>query len=376
MNSQTLSEAQSSTFKSAESPGRHRSGLGAGLILTFGLAALSVGCGTLLAKPASFLPAIDPIVLAITLGLLVGNLFRPSVRFLAGIKYSSKQLLAVAIVLMGARLDFSSVFQVGLLGLGLCLGVITLAFLSFYGLSRVLRLDRTEGCLLAVGTAICGGSAILAVAPLLKAREEQVVAGVATVVMLGLFAMFLLPMVAGLLELSPTQYGVWAGLTIHQTPQVIAAGFAHGTAAGEAATLVKLVRICFLAPVAFGLGILAARRGHASCRQPMTPARALALVPGFILGFLALALCRTLGFIPDLGFTWTTPLFNHPVATELSLHNAFGHISSFLLIVSMAAVGLETDFRVLRKMSLRPVLAAIITSLIIGAATLLVLCLQ
>src|SRR6185436_6292687 len=132
---------------------------------------------------------------------------------------------------------------------------------------RWMNLPSKLGLLLGVGTAICGGTAIVATAPVIEAEEKDVVFSVATVTLLGLIAMFTLPVVGHLLDLSSKQFGVWAGLAIHQTPQVVAAGYAYSPPklayspeAGDTATIVKLARVCLLAPVVFFIGLLHARR--------------------------------------------------------------------------------------------------------------------
>src|SRR5205807_8098122 len=135
--------------------------------------------------------------------------------------------------------------------------VVALVLLFF--LTRMLKLPRKLGVLLGVGTAICGGTAIVATAPVIEAEEKDVVFSVATVTLLGLIAMFSLPIIGHMLELSSKAFGIWAGLAIHQTPQVVAAGFAYSNEAGQTATIVKLARVCLLAPVVFLIGLVYAR---------------------------------------------------------------------------------------------------------------------
>ncbi len=119
---------------------------------------------------------------------------------------------------------------------------------------------REAGNFLGIGTAICGGTAIVAAAPVIEAEEAEVVFGVATVTLLGLIGMFLLPVLGHWLALSDKAFGIWAGLAIHQLPQVVAAGFAYSPGAGEQATVVKLARICLLAPIVFIVGFIYARQ--------------------------------------------------------------------------------------------------------------------
>ena len=282
-------------------------------------------------------------------------------------------MLALGIILLGARLDFSALLEVGLTGILLSVCVAGFAITLFAFMTPLFGLSRTEGTLLGVGTAICGGTAIIAVAPLLKARDETVVVSVATVTLLGLVAMLAMPPIAALLALTPWECGVWTGLTIHQTPQVIAAGFAYGTEAGQTATVIKLARVCLLAPVAFGIGLLQVRKDPAKSGQTLTPRLALSLIPGFVLGFLSLALARTVGLIPDIDLRWVTPFGAAAFSTSFSLQKVLVEAATFLLAMSMAAVGLETNFAALLRTSMRPVAAAALGSLIIGVVTLAVI---
>ena len=128
---------------------------------------------------------------------------------------------------------------------------LVIALLLLLLLTRALKLPAKLGVLLGVGTAICGGTAIVATAPVIEAEEKDVVFSVATVTLLGLIAMFTLPIIGQFLHLTSKAFGIWAGLAIHQTPQVIAAGFSYSPEAGGTATIVKLARVCLLAPVVF-----------------------------------------------------------------------------------------------------------------------------
>lgn len=346
----------------------------AGIALAVGVAAAATLLSHLPVWPftdAQGRHPLEPVLLSIGLGLLVGNVRPLSPALKPGVKFAAKRLLALGIILLGARLDFGALLKVGAVGLLMSACVVVAAFALFAVLTPLLRLSRIEGLLLAVGTAICGGTAIVAVAPLLRAKEETVVLSVATVTLLGLAGMFLLPPLASYLALTPWQFGVWTGLTIHQTPQVIAAGFSHGAEAGQTATVIKLARVCLLAPIAFLIGVRQARSEPG--RAAFSLREACSLVPAFILGFLAMALARTLGLIPDIDFRWQTTFSALPFTASVSLKDALIECASFLLATGMAAVGLETSFSALRRMSLRPVAAATLASLVIGGAALLVL---
>ncbi len=303
------------------------------------------------------LHSVEPVIIAIVLGLLVGNLRPLPERTRAGVQFAAKKLLALGIVLLGARLDFRSLIQVGTTGVTFSLCFVIASLLLFWGLTALLKLDRQEGLLLGIGTAICGGTAIIAVAPLLRARDGSVFITVAIVTLLGVVSMVTLPALGLALGLSDWQFGLWAGLTIHQTPQVIAAGFAFSPAAGQTATVVKLVRICLLAPLALWLGMRRDRSEAGVPAQPPSWRRAVSVIPGFVLGFLLMAAARTFGLIPEIGFQWNTPFVGNPFGTQFSLQVVFTETAAFLLAMSMAAVGLETNVRAIGRKHLRPLAA-------------------
>src|ERR1043166_3000017 len=286
-----------------------------GVLLAIGVALTASGLSTLPFWPFTLTGApgrashpIEPVMLAIILGMALSNLWALPKALQAGIKFSVKKLLPLGIVLLGARLDFAVMRRVGLPGL--CVSVletfVALGLLAI--LVRVLKLPLKLGTLLGVGTAICGGTAIVATAPVIEAEDQDVVMSVATVTLLGLIAMFTLPILGTVLELSSKAFDVSAGLAIHQTPQVVAAGFAYSPAglpyspeAGQTATIVKLARVCLLAPVVFSIGLLYARR---KAKETGVGERKkinyLHLFPMFVVGFLAMALLKTLGLLPDL----------------------------------------------------------------------------
>jgi len=288
--------------------------------------------------------------------------------FGAGIKFSVKKILPLGIIFLGARLNFMSVVKVGFAGVMLSVleTVVALAFLIF--LAKKLKLPKKLGLLLGVGTAICGGTAIVATAPVIDAEEKDVVFSVATVTLLGLIAMFLLPALGALMHLSEKAFGVWAGLAIHQTPQVVAAGFAYGKEAGDHATIVKLARVCLLAPVVFLVGFMHARSEAGGVIKKNF--NYFHLFPMFIFGFLAMALLRTIGFIPDVTLHLSNAAFFGDGNHDVSLSRVFEEISKYCIIISMAAVGLETKFGAMKQTGAKPFLASLLAAVLIAGLTL------
>jgi len=314
-------------------------------------------------------------MVAIVLGMAIANLAGLPKALVPGLKFTAKKLLPLAIILLGARLDFMMIVKVGALGVALSVCTILLGLAIFAFFIRRGWVKQKLGLLLGIGTAICGGTAIVAAAPILEAEDDDVTFGVATVTLVGLVAMFLLPLAGHAMHLSEKAFGIWAGLSIHQTPQVVAAGFAYGDTAGDTATIVKLARVSLLAPVllivSFRLAKKAANSGSAA--QPKRSTRWLSMFPSFVLGFLAIALLRTLGWLPDVTFHIARSAIAGAGSHDVSLVKLCDTVSKFLIVTAMAAVGLETSVTSLRQTGLRPLLLGLTASIVISAVILSVL---
>ena len=310
---------------------------------------------------------IEPVMMALILGMVVSNLVALPKAMSSGIKFCVKKLLPLGIIFLGARLDFNEMIKEGATGACMAALETAIAFMLLLWLSKMFNLPRKLGLLLGVGTAICGGTAIVATAPVIEAEEKDVVFSVATVTLLGLIGMFLLPVLAHTMHMGDKGFGYWAGLSIHQTPQVIASGFSYSVQSGETATTVKLARVCLLAPVVFIVGLLNAR-GEA---QGATKKKVnyLQMFPMFVFGFLAFALAHTLGWLPELHFS-APSLFGTP-AKDPKLADWLVKFSSWCIIISMAGVGLETRFHAMKQTGAKPFVAALIGVLVVASLVLL-----
>jgi len=321
---------------------------------------------------------IEPVMLAIVLGMALSNCWTLPKTLQPGIKFSVKKVLPLGIVLLGARLDFREMIKVGAEGLMLSVLETLVALGLLLVFTRLLRLPQKLGVLLGVGTAICGGTAIVATAPVIEAEEKDVVFSVATVTLLGLIAMFAFPIIGHVLELSSKQFGVWAGLAIHQTPQVVAAGFAYSPAgasyspeAGQTATIVKLARVCLLAPVVFLVGVVYARqklkRTGVSERKQINYWH---LFPFFVVGFLGVALLNTFGFLPKLTLHMADGGLLQAGDRQVNLAGWLEQVSKFCIVISMAGVGMETKFASMRQTGLKPFGASLLAVLIVAVLVL------
>lgn len=299
-----------------------------------------------LALPAGALVCLHPAVgsaaaLGLGAALALGGLADAS-----RAQVAAKHLLAVSVVGLGASLDLGEVLQVGALGAALAVGSIALCQALGALLARLLRVDPLTGLLVAVGTAICGGSAIAAVAPTVRARGHQVTAAFGTVFVLNALALVVFPAVGGGLQMSAEQFGLWSAIAIHDTSSVVGAAMSHGEKALAIATTVKLSRALWIVPLTVALAWRARRMSSANGDGPR------AARPWFIAGFVGLALLVTL--VPAL----------QPAGAVV------GQIARRLMVVSLFLVGASLSREALRRVGWRPFAQGVLLWAVVAAASL------
>jgi uncharacterized integral membrane protein (TIGR00698 family) len=303
-------------------------------------------------------PYLEALVLAILLGTLVRSMWTPHRRWLPGIDFSAKMLLEVAVMLLGAAVSVQTILAVGP---GLLIGIVGVVFLAIgasYTIGRATGLSQRMAILIACGNSICGNSAIAAVASVINADSDDIASSIAFTAVLGVAVVLSLPLLIPLVGFSATQYGVLAGLTVYAVPQVLAATVPVGLLSTQIGTLVKLVRVLMLGPVVFLLSLSTGRlekgRVHrgalvAGDAVPVKTNRRVPiyrLVPWFIVGFLALGGLRSMDLIPHV--------FLAPAAATANV----------LTIISMAALGLGVDVRVVARAG-GPVTSTVVISLLV-----------
>lgn len=267
---------------------------------------------------------------------------------LSGVTKGEKMLI-IGIVLMGAGLDAKAIASQGWNLLVIIIVTMVLSFLLIILLASRFKLSSGLGLLLAVGTTICGTSAIAVTAPLIKAKEEETSYAVATVALWGLVAILLYPYLGALVQAPELHFGIFAGTAIHSTPQVIGAGFIYSDAAGQMATAVKLVRNCFMAPVAILVAIWYAKK---SASAAVTKGTLLRAFPWFLFGYFIMALLSSQGaFGTD----------------QIKLLSESG---KFLILLGMAGVGLSTDFAAFKRVGGTPLLVGLLASVVVAAVSI------
>jgi uncharacterized integral membrane protein (TIGR00698 family) len=293
----------------------------------------------------------SPMILAILLGMAFHNLVGTPAIAKPGVTFSQRRLLRIAIILLGLQLTITQVIEVGGRGLGIIAATLVATFAFTVWMGKLLGVDRKLAQLIAAGTSICGASAVIATNTVTDAPDEDVAYAVACVTVFGSVAMFGYPLLPGLLHLDPHAFGLWSGASIHEIAQVIAASFQDGQKAGEFATIAKLSRVMLLAPTVIILGSMAA--WSATRNDPVAVASsARPPMPWFVLGFVALVGLNSLVTLPAADKIWIAA------------------VTTFLLSVALAAMGLETDVRKLTARGVRPALLGALAFIFIASFSL------
>lgn len=282
------------------------------------------------------------------LALLIGMMINPLLsRFdlAKGLQFSSKRILKLAIILLGASLNIEIILSVGRLSLIVMCFTLLTCFGGGYFIGKSLGLHWKLSNLISAGTGICGGSAIAAVAPVIDAEDADIAYALSATFIFDMIMIILFPLMGKWLNLNDIAYGLWAGTAVNDTSSVVAAGFAYSEAAGHFATMVKLTRTLSIIPVVVLFALLhihLQRRQVSSQRQSNNKLRdkvkLTRLIPWFIVGFILMALINSIGWIPD------------------TLSMGTKTVSHFLMVTALAAIGLKTRLRDMKKAGIAPML--------------------
>lgn len=287
---------------------------------------------------------IEALVMSILLGAALRLFWAPSARLMVGVRFSAKTLLEIAVALLGATVSGAAVAALGPWLLMAIIGVVVLAIVLGYAVGRGFGLPPAMALLVACGNAICGNSAIAAIAPVIEAEGEDVAAAIGFTAVLGILVVLLVPIAGAILGYNATGVGVLAGLTVYAVPQVLAAAAPAGAAAVQTGAVVKLVRVLMLGPVSLVLGLLHARQVGAGRKPKLSQ-----LVPWFIVVFLMLMALRSADLIP--------PAILVPM----------DHTVMVMTLMAMAGLGLMVEPRAVMKAGPRVAAVAAISALMIAA---------
>lgn len=301
--------------------------------------AKGIAFSLIFAVPAYFLGEYFPIiggpVFGILLGLLASSFHRPA-SCEAGIRFTGKKILQYSIILLGFEMNLFHVLDIGEQSFSVMICTLSTAFAIAYGVGKLLHLDVKTTVLIGAGTAICGGSAIAAVAPVIDAKDKDIAFSISTIFLFNVIAVFLFPFLGHIFGLTDTGFGMWAGTAINDTSSVVAAGYSYSNDAGSLATIVKLTRALMIVPVCVFFALLMAHRSRKGSGEQGTFQMAR-IFPWFILWFVVASIVNTTGYMP------------------VSLSHFLGNAGKFFIIVAMSAIGLNTNLRALICNGLRPI---------------------
>ncbi|MBQ7040393.1 MAG: YeiH family putative sulfate export transporter [Clostridia bacterium] len=306
-----------------------------------------------IAAVAKFIEGLLPIhligasVIALFIGMIINHFWHPD--FLkAGLKFTSKKILKFAIILLGASLSVGVILNVGKLSLSVMVFTLLTCFGGGYFIGKALGLNWKLSNLISAGTGICGGSAIAAIAPVIDAEDSDIAYAMSATFLFDMAMIVLFPIMGNALGLSDMAYGLWAGTAVNDTSSVVAAGYAYSEAAGDFATMVKLTRTLSIIPTVLIFTFINIRlKRKEGITQSGKKVNIKSLFPWFILGFLALAAVNSLGFIP--------------VEVSASLKS----ISKFLMVTALAAIGLNTSFKDMKKSGINPMIHGFVISALV-----------
>lgn len=289
----------------------------------------------LVASAAMFLSefiVIGSIAIAIILGALIGNTVPLSSKLNPGITYSEKTLLAVAISLLGINLDFNVLLQLGVQTLLII--IISMSATIFFGifLSKKLNFDKDFACILAIGNGVCGSAAIAATKDIVKLDKEKSALAIAIVNLLGTVGLFILPLIAVVLELNDTEVGILLGNTLQSVGHAVAAGFSVNETVGQSTTITKMGRILLLTPVIIWLIWYTSKNSSTvSTSSDKLEKKAKLQVPVFVIGFIVFSIIATSGILP------------------LNIIEVIATASKITLLIAMSAIGLKISFKAIKQ---------------------------
>ena len=307
-----------------------------------------------IAACAKFIEGLLPIhligasVIALFIGMGLNQIRKPSDGVAKGLKFTSKKILKFAIILLGASLSIKVVLDVGRLSLVVMMFTLLTCIGGGYFVGRALGLNWKLSNLISAGTGICGGSAIAAIAPVIDAEDKDIAYAMSATFLFDMVMIVLFPIMGQAMGLSDMAYGLWAGTAVNDTSSVVAAGYAFSEGAGDFATMVKLTRTLAIIPTVLVFSLIEVReKRKAGIVSQGEKVKITSIFPWFILCFLGMAAINSLGVFPQ----------------ELS--SGLKELSKFLMVAALAAIGLNTDFREMRKSGINPMIHGFIISALV-----------
>ena len=296
------------------------------------------------------IPLIGESVIALFIGMAINHIKKPSKMISAGLKFTSKRVLKFSIILLGASLSIGTILSVGRLSLTVMIFTLLTCFGCGYFVGKWLGLDWKLSNMISAGTGICGGSAIAAMAPVIEAEDKDVAYAMSATFLFDMAMIVLFPIMGRAMGLSDMAYGLWTGTAVNDTSSVVAAGYAFSEAAGDFATMVKLTRTLSIIPTVLIFSLINTRINNKNLAKDAVSrekVKITSLFPWFILAFVGMAIINSFGIIPA------------------TVSTAMKTLSKFLMVSALAAIGMNTDFREMKKSGINPMIHGFIISVLV-----------
>lgn len=322
-----------------------------GVAICLGVAAVSVLLENLI--PGGLLGAS---IIALFMGTIINSFFHPA-WMKPALKFTSKKILKVAIILLGASLSVSTILTVGKMTFFVMIFTFAMCFGGGYFVRKMFGLNWKLGNLISAGTGICGGSAIAAISPVIDADDKDIAFAMSSTFLFDMVMIALYPIMGKALGMTDIAYGIWAGTSVNDTASVVASGYAFSEIAGDFATMVKLTRTIAIIPTVLVFAFVGTRikQKEMQAAGEGKKVKLAKIIPWFIGGFLLLATVNSLGWIPE------------------TVSGATKTCSKFLMVTALAAIGLGTSVTDFKKAGLRPMFYGIVIDTLVTITALIVI---
>ena len=299
----------------------------------------------------NFQPAISPLALCVAFGFLIANFAAWPAFATEGTELAGKNLMRIGVSLLGAQVSVISLKAIGIKGVITVIAVVGITIFGILGLSRLFKMSGDLGLLIGVGFGVCGATAVAAIRPQTRATQEETSYAIGLISLCGTLSIFVLPFLGHVMGLSDQTFGAWAGAAVHDVGQVIATASVWSDEAVKSAVVIKLARVCLLAPIVLILSIRhraylksTSQSGESSVKVP--------LIPFFVLGFIAVAIVYNLFDIPP------------------ALHDVTVLTSKVLLGAGLVALGSDVRWKSIRAIGPRPMVMGMLAWIIVAGIAL------
>ena len=317
--------------------------LAPGMLLSACVAAVAILLSSLI--PGDIIGAT---VMALLVGMSLNPLLNKYKQFNAGVSYTGKIILRVGIVLMGVNMNFAEVLSVGKYSLFVMIFTMATAFGAGNLIGKMFGMNWKLTNLLSVSTAICGGSAVAAVGPVIKAKDEDVAYAISSTFLFDILTVVVIPWIGIALGMSNMGYGLWVGTAVNDTSSVVAAGYAFSEFAGNTAVIVKLTRTLFIIPYVLIFSVITERlEAKSEGKNGQSSVNFKKIFPYFIILFLIVVALRSTGIIPSM----LTP--------------ALSKTSKFCMVMALSAIGLKTSFGEIKNIGFKPMILGFIVDTLV-----------